>query len=362
MEKELVKHDNFMIKDKEVIEDKTLDEVEVRNLLSWDFSTVKPKKHLKAIQKLTSIVSSYNKYKDIKKKTDHFFQKVEQLQGDIEKLNEQKNNLSKGNKELENQKETVLSEIEAEKSTKVNCEKENQDLNLNIKELQQNIKTLEINNEKLSIENQKIKGEQDSLQLQVKQEQLKKEQYEARQKTLRLDINQLLENKTFYSETLSGHKKETIKILRVNIIFSFIIMSMIGTLLCFAYIFYKEGIEQIIEAQTKTQVAFLFLARGGVGVLFYFICKFLFKVLNKILNEIYQIFKGIRDIESSLILAREIALSTEKDTLFKSDEERRNYLSFFKLSVLKNHFINLNSLKKYLHIEDEKQKQIEDEN
>ena len=74
----------------------------------------------------------------------------------------------------------------------------------------------------------------------------------------------------------------------------------------------------------------------------------------------YAVFKGIRDIESSLILAREITFSTEKDIEFKNDEEKRNYLSFLKLSVLKNYFINLNSLKKSLHIKDEKQKLVEE--
>ena len=362
MEKELMKDNNFMITNKEIMENKIPNENEINSVLSWDFSTVRPKKHTKIIQKLISIVGDYSKYVDIRKKKDSLYKEVQQLQECVGELNSQKENLSRGNQELKNEKESIRSQVEEEKSTKKNYESESQTLHLSIKELQKNIETLEVNNEELKVKNQELKGEKDSLQLKVKEEQLKKEQYETQQRTLRLDINRLLENKTFYSETLSGHKKETMKILWVNIIFSFVVLTMMGALLYFAYIFYKEGIEQIIKAHTTTQIVSLFLARGGVGVLFYFAFRFLSHILKHILSEMYNVFKGIRDIESSLILAREMTFSTEKDIPFSSDEEKRNYLSFFKLSVLKNHFINLNPLKKYLHIKEEKQKQIEEEN
>ena len=73
------KNDPSINVNKKIIENKALNENEINGLLSLDFSTVKPKKHMKNIQKLISIVDDYSKYQDIKNKTDHLSQKIEQL-------------------------------------------------------------------------------------------------------------------------------------------------------------------------------------------------------------------------------------------------------------------------------------------
>ena len=163
-----------------------------------------------------------------------------------------------------------------------------------------------------------------------------------------------MENKTFYSETLSGHKKETNKILYVNVGFCFILLSAMAGILYFSYTFYQDGIKHISQENSYIKMVILLSPRIGIGVLLYYIFKFLSKNLQQIVTKMYTIFTDIRDIESNLILVREITFSTGKDIEFENNEEKRNYLSFLKLSVLKNHFINLNSIKKSLHIKDEK--------
>ena len=274
-------------------------------------------------------------------------------------MSKEKDQLKNINDSLKSENKKMKDEIGVIQSQIQENNKEQQTLNMQTENLTKNVKLLEAKEEELKTKNNTLEKKQEDIITRMKLEKQKTEQYETQQKNINLDINKLLENKTFYSETLSGHKNETTKILFVSILFCFVILITIGVLLRFTYEFYIEAIAQIINESSHSKILYLIIARSGVGVLLYFAFRFLSQALKKGFIEMYNTFKGIRDIESSLILAREIAFSTEKDITFETKEERRNYLSFLKLSVLKNHFINLNSLKTSLQIKDEKLKQIE---
>lgn len=178
-------------------------------------------------------------------------------------------------------------------------------------------------------------------------------------KQIRTNINDLLNKKDFYSETLSDHKKETIKNLCLNMGLVIVMLLIQYSILEFSYNFFEEALEEFKHVSDWRRMVFLFVSRASVcGFLFYSFYFFL-NPLKKLIQNSYKIFSEIREIESKLILAREIAITSERLVPLDTPEEKRNYISFLKLSVLKNHFINLLHVKNELQIKEDKLKAID---
>ena len=140
---------------------------------------------------------------------------------------------------------------------------------------------------------------------------------EKRKVDLNSEINKLKENKSFYNETLSGHRGETRKIFIILVLFIAIFIYFLIQSSEFIFDFYRDAIEQMLQVDTNSKIILLLLMRTGAGVIFYFIIRFVIKIVEKIFKELYNIFNGIREIESKLILVRAVTISTEKEIPFK---------------------------------------------
>ena len=281
-------------------------------------------------------------------------QNKEELEQNVATLQQEKTSLQKSrnelNKEVDNlqpRKDSLFSSISDLTNKKMTLTQEKKEIEEALNPLREEIAKLTTQNEEAEKQKEHLLEKNTSLNKENRnlKDEISKRSKDVRE--LRSETTKLKEEKTFYAETLSGHKKETNKIFWINVVA--ILLAIMG-FSYFSYIvfnFYENALKQISESNDNYKTLILFFSRGGAGVILYYIMKYFLSITGKMLSEMYSIFKEIRDIESRLILAREVTFSTEKDIPFESDEDRRKYLSYLKGLVLKDYFLNnMNSLKK----------------
>ncbi len=153
-------------------------------------------------------------------------------------------------------------------------------------------------------------------------------------------LQELLQKKSFYNETLADHKKETNKNIALNVVIMLVLAVGLGFLARFVLGFYEDSIHQIMTVDSTQKLWAIVSIRSAAGVLFGFIFTYGFGTLKSVFAKTYHLITDIRNIESKLIVARAVA-----DTALKNSEaspdERRNFSAALSFAVLKNHFLNM---------------------
>ena len=322
--------------------------------------TIKIKKRKEDHKTILSLIGFYEKSseKDNLNETIHELQEEkETLSEEISKLNQNKEEINQNltilkqenishkelNKEvndLQKQKESFLPQVN-------NLTQEVTELTQRKSEIEEALDPLREEKEKLIDQNEKAKEENSLLNRENTRlrDEISEQSEELRK--LRSETTRLKEEKTLYSETLSGHREETNKMFLVNMAIVILALVFFSCFSFYVFNFYENAIKHMIDLDDNYKALLLLLGRGGAGILFYFIINFFLNVTHTALLKMYSIFEGVRDIESRLILAREITFSTEKDIPFENDEQKRKYLSYLKGKAVKDYFLyNLDSLKK----------------
>lgn len=156
--------------------------------------------------------------------------------------------------------------------------------------------------------------------------------------TTQKELDDILNEKSFYNVTLRGFKSETTKNFWINfgIVVALIVVALI--LIVGTIGFYEHALADLKTIEDDAKLYAIVTLRIGAGGLFLTVFYWLFNVLNFTFKNTLKLITDTRSIEAKLILSRHIAESVLNG---ESDDTKRDYATFLSLVVLKNHFMNL---------------------